>query len=617
MSEQWRIFVVEDDENLNRTIVTSLHKDGYVVQGAMNITDARRMLWAEEFDVVICDLKAPQTDNFELLQWLRSFRPNTLVLIAGRGEDSVARTQALEHGATNYLERPLDVYMLKGELRRLSQQTGFSASLDSFDLLDVIQIITMSRKSIALLVNIGLEERGILRFQGGELIWAEYGLLRGEEAFFALAAHKNGTVIHQAWNEQIRPNVTQPLSRLIFQALQYRAKYAMIQQLSGEQPIIRTAGTMDAMEATGRSDEDGSPFQVLTEYDDKPFVTEMVREPKMDEEDMEKEWWQQTGKFPSSNGVKGYADTPLPTPSMMNGLQANSDSGTMTPSIPQKIAMGEHTQREDLPSWLTDQSTTASGLSAAHSSAPQVDSARAFMSSDTPSAEWQVPPTVKTTGPIGRKTTDSQKVAPKNGVPIHAARRLSSPEWQALGQDGAVAPQRVSLQSVQSLAQMDGVAGEDAGRMDMSDVTLPHQIHRSSMVKGRDRQQAMKQSYDYPALVSALQTVGYSVKGFIAAAVVTLDGQPIAQVAVDEQDISSQCKNFSVILNCIMQSLDQSTWGLHEETITTHVDRHILMRVIGRERKAFQVLITSREANPLESQAVMANVEDAIAIALR
>src|SRR5437899_4798135 len=160
------------------------------------------------------------------------------MIIIGIAGSSVTRTQALENGVVSYLSKPLDLHQLKEELRRLLQQTGFSASLDSFDLLDVIQIITMSRKSIALLVNTGLEEHGVLRFQGGELIWAEYGSLRGEEAFFALAAHKNGVVIHQPWNDQITPNVTQPLSRLIFQALQYRTKYAGNQQLSGEQEAI-------------------------------------------------------------------------------------------------------------------------------------------------------------------------------------------------------------------------------------------------------------------------------------------------------------------------------------------------------------------------------------------
>src|SRR2546428_3729503 len=234
MSELWRILLVEDDDTLNRSIVNSLRKDGYIVQGVKSGAEAIRLVWSEEYDVVIGDLRTPGADGFEMLQWLRSFRPKTRMIMVAASASAADRTQALEAGVVSYLSKPLDLHQLKEELRRLLQQTGFSASLDSFDLLDVIQIITMSRKSIALLVNTGLEERGILGFQGGELIWVEYGNLRGEEAFFALAAHKNGVVIHQPWNDQITANVTQPLSRLIFQALQYRTKYATAQQLSSE-----------------------------------------------------------------------------------------------------------------------------------------------------------------------------------------------------------------------------------------------------------------------------------------------------------------------------------------------------------------------------------------------
>ncbi len=181
MSDVSRIFVVEGDEGLNRNLVNTLRKDGYQVQGVTNGTDAVRALWSEEYDVVICDVKTPGADGFEVLQWLRAYRPNARMILMGDDPDAeIIRTQALENGASSYLEKPLDLRVLKEELRRLLQQTGFSANLDSFDLLDVIQIVNMSRRNIALLVNTGLEERGILRFQNGELVWAEYGMLQGE-----------------------------------------------------------------------------------------------------------------------------------------------------------------------------------------------------------------------------------------------------------------------------------------------------------------------------------------------------------------------------------------------------------------------------------------------------
>ena len=257
MSKQWQILIVLDDEYLNRNVVNSLQIDGYFVKGVTSATEAVHLLWAEEYDIVVSDQKMPDSDGFELLQWMRTYRPSTRMIMIGIPGSSVTRTQALENGVVSYLEKPLDLHILKEELRRLLQQTGFSASLDSFDLLDVIQIVNMSHKTIAMVVNTGLEEQGLLGFQAGELVWAEYGILRGEEAFFALAAHKNGTITHQPWTAQIRPNVTQPISRLIFRALQYRSKYAEFQQLTGEQAVLSPAAVSQAIQSP---DDEDAPF---------------------------------------------------------------------------------------------------------------------------------------------------------------------------------------------------------------------------------------------------------------------------------------------------------------------------------------------------------------------
>ena len=95
-----------------------------------------------------------------------------------------------------------------------------------------------------------------------------------------------------------------------------------------------------------------------------------------------------------------------------------------------------------------------------------------------------------------------------------------------------------------------------------------------------------------------------------------MDGQPIAQVAVEEQDISSMCPDFNVILKSVLLVLRQGSWGQHEDTIITSITHHILLRVLDREREVFQVLVTTRESDPVESLEVLATVEGAIVAAL-
>ena len=614
MSELWHILLVEDDDYLNQSIVNSLRKDGYIVQGVKSGAEAIRLVWSEEYDVVIGDLRTPGADGFEMLQWLRSFRPKTRMIMVAASTSAADRTQALEAGVVSYLSKPLDLHQLKEELRRLLQQTGFSASLDSFDLLDVIQIITMSRKSIALLVNTGLEEHGILRFQGGELIWVEYGILRGEEAFFALAAHKNGTVIHQPWNEQITPNVRQPLSRLIFQALQYRSKYAAMQQPTGEQEAIAhtTVTLADAL-------DDNRPFITLETVQDDGFdeAFEVFKEYVEDEEMVSRgkgnneysgsaennetaEWWQPPAVMtPVSKGNSDGQTATDPAPAKpVPDAQPVANAADITPSTVRKTTAS---QRGDLPSWLIEQPTQSNMPRLRPSSLSNSDPGTIAPASKPSPAEWQ--PTVprsRITEQLPRKqSTGAQKPLPKTT----GKKTPSSPEWTPPEQE---TPSNGHLQSLSPSRVTSGALPVEELREGDSP-TLTKMSRISSQREARE---------NYAALLAALQTLGYSITGFIATAVVSLDGKPIAQVTIDGIDITRMCSYFSTIVLGVLQSLNEGNGGDYEDMVITSANRRILLRIVGSNKDAFHVLITTRESEPLESLEVMANVEAALAAAL-
>lgn len=694
MAEQWRILVVEGEENLNWNIVNSLQKDGYLVLGVTGGAEAIRTLWSEEYDLVICDQQMPDADGFDLLQWMRTYCPNTRMVMLGAQGGGLNRTQALEMGVTSYLENPLDIRALKEELRRLLHQTGFSANLDSFDLLDVIQIINMSRKSIALVVNTGLEEQGTLRFQTGELIWAEYGTLRGEEAFFALAAHKNGTVVHRPWSDQIMPNVTQPLSRLIFQALQYRSKYAERQQLSSEIEAIRPANnvpdppTLPPLPPTTlpntlqSMEEDDSPFQFVEE-DDSPF--QFMTENTLAEQSpaspfaqstpgslsnglgsimntetgearqsapRDKAWWEPTDAFPKlqmSGSMRAVTDgQPEQTPAS-NGVN-------ITPATVHKTGMS---QASSLPSWLTDQPTNLSlpvlrGNTGQMPVAPKTPPTSAPALPDPMkeiSAKWpalpQPPLNPSDSGLRKMKPEDTSLTTPHRVVRSNGPAQPSGPlrsslaEWQSpvpvpppgqSGQMRAIKPQHTgdTLQSLAALKKngaapvsspvekssaapvsapmgKNGVAPAQASRTAATPTWAPPADEGSSASGKRN----------YPALAAALQTLGYSVPGFVAAAVVGLDGAPIAQVTMDETDISSLCSQLSLVVQGTMQAMKQGNDEGYEYTAITSRTQHILLRLIGKRKDVFQALITLRETDPAQSLEVMANVEAALAAALQ
>jgi len=76
------------------------------------------------------------------------------------------------------------------------------------------------------------------------------------------------------------------------------------------------------------------------------------------------------------------------------------------------------------------------------------------------------------------------------------------------------------------------------------------------------------------------------------------------------------CHHFSQILQGALQSLEQGNWGNHQETLISSATRYILLHLVGTDAEAFLILITTRDADPVENLEVMANVEAAIATTL-
>src|SRR5579885_3608087 len=98
----------------------------------------------------------------------------------------------------------------------------------------------MAQRDLSLVVRAGSQVLGTLRFAQGELLWAEFGALRGEEAFMALAAQHSGSIEELTWEGQGERNVSQPLARLVMQAVEYRDNHNNRQPQRTPEPDSRS-----------------------------------------------------------------------------------------------------------------------------------------------------------------------------------------------------------------------------------------------------------------------------------------------------------------------------------------------------------------------------------------
>ncbi|HET8840613.1 MAG TPA: roadblock/LC7 domain-containing protein, partial [Ktedonobacteraceae bacterium] len=231
--------------------------------------------------------------------------------------------------------------------------------------------------------------------------------------------------------------------------------------------------------------------------------------------------------------------------------------------------------------------------------------------------------------------TGSQRAVKPPTNPLSSPLRPSPAEWQVSGEAGQGGNQveNISPISLPALPEQGGETLRSLASLRKASAPLVPEIKpaaipiKATPVKppretiGRTSTSSMPAiekpgKRNYPALAAALQTLGYSVPGFVASAVVSLDGTPIAQVAVDELDISPMCAHFSNVIQGVIQALEAGHWDGYEHTVITNRTQHVLLRIVGNKKDVFQVLVTTRETNPQESLEVMANVEAAIAAAL-
>src|SRR5580765_3975988 len=115
------VLVVDDDASVRAMLGYLLHDEGYEVREASDGAEAIAELTTEPPDCVILDLMMPNVDGLEVLKARnqRGFAPDTRVLVLTAKTETKDAVWCWEHGADEYLTKPVDPDMLAREVRQL------------------------------------------------------------------------------------------------------------------------------------------------------------------------------------------------------------------------------------------------------------------------------------------------------------------------------------------------------------------------------------------------------------------------------------------------------------------------------------------------------------------
>ena len=101
------LLVVDDDERIRELLGKFLKRNGFLVSGARDAAQARRLLAGLEFDLIVMDVMMPGEDGVSLTRDLRKGLVTPILLLTARGETE-HRIAGLEAGADDYLAKPFE-----------------------------------------------------------------------------------------------------------------------------------------------------------------------------------------------------------------------------------------------------------------------------------------------------------------------------------------------------------------------------------------------------------------------------------------------------------------------------------------------------------------------------
>ncbi len=107
------ILIVDDDSIIIKSCDSILSSEGYTVTGATSAREGMDQLKNNTIDIVITDLKMPEIDGMEFIQWIKKENlPVGIVVITGYPSQETIN-DALELGIIDYLPKPFSPALLR------------------------------------------------------------------------------------------------------------------------------------------------------------------------------------------------------------------------------------------------------------------------------------------------------------------------------------------------------------------------------------------------------------------------------------------------------------------------------------------------------------------------
>ena len=105
----FKILIVEDDRELNKTVCSFLNHSGYEAVGCLNANEAYDALYENMFDLIVSDIMMPGIDGFEFARNVRELNEDIPILFMTARDDIASKQRGFRIGVDDYMVKPIDL----------------------------------------------------------------------------------------------------------------------------------------------------------------------------------------------------------------------------------------------------------------------------------------------------------------------------------------------------------------------------------------------------------------------------------------------------------------------------------------------------------------------------
>jgi two-component system response regulator (stage 0 sporulation protein F) len=115
-----KILIVDDEEHTRLGYAEVLKLDGYSVETAENGQEGFNKATEDNFDIIITDLRMPETDGITFIQNLREHNISVPVLVITAFGSYKTYKSAKNLGVIEYLNKPIRAKDLKNAIEKIT-----------------------------------------------------------------------------------------------------------------------------------------------------------------------------------------------------------------------------------------------------------------------------------------------------------------------------------------------------------------------------------------------------------------------------------------------------------------------------------------------------------------